>query len=188
MPQINASAFLKALESESFDTAVAMAAGTPVDPPAVGPETAEPAGAILTPADEQGLFLTMLSQSMGPDNFASFITEHAIDLEVYGLVTSANMVRDSVAALRADSGASGSGMIAAMVLLGKHANNAAADAYVAACDAQQRALANLMETYSEEAKTLVRGVLEGAKAKAAPMTNHCGEILRMEIEKILRTM
>lgn len=177
MPNINASLILSAIEGdEAVDvTPVGPVVNEPVTPEVVPSD--QPA--VISDADRNALFL-MCMQTANPQGFQSFVKEHAIDMEVQGLVPSAEGLTAAVDSMK---GGTHQVVHMAAALLAKNGDSSLYDAYTAAVNAEEAAVGAIMQTYGDAATTLVQDVISEYIAKSNSMQTIAGDGIRSMLDQ-----
>lgn len=183
MAQINRNDLLRALEADNPqpDTIIQAAQAVTNTAEERIPGTDDSS---LTPYNKTAVLLQVLSMQMHPKDLCAWLTDHAVDLEVYQLAHSAQEIRDTAAALNVPNGDLYPLVASIATDMARNANHSAAVAYDSAMTAKRQAIESIMYTYGEAALTALKQALEEIKTAVKDMPepgsviyNSCDSVL-----------
>lgn len=124
-------------------------------------------------SDEEStqMLLFMLKKEMGPEAFMRMIEEHATDMEVYGLIDSAEKAKAFVTSMKEHMGKDKKAK-AIMMLALKRAiaeGDPSAQAFIKAEEEERKALDNILEEYGAEARRSLALLIDNCKRKVLVM-------------------
>lgn len=154
MPNVNANAILAAMEG---DEVVQVTPSVPEAAPAVVPSTQS---GTLSQQHKETILMMLLREGMGKEQFAKYVAEHKTELQVYGFYHDADELQKATSSLQPEF----TGVLeSAAIMLAKLADSPAMEAYRAAVEAENNAIAAIMETYGEPAKQLIMNIIDEYK-------------------------
>lgn len=155
MPNVNANAILAAMEGDEavqVDTTPAEAT------PAV---VASNQPAIPSQHHKETILMMLLREAMGKDAFAQFVSEHKMEFQVYGFYHDAEELQKATSSLQPEY----TGVLeSAAIMLAELSDSPAMVAYRAAIEAENNAMAAIMESYAEPAKQFIMNTIDEYKA------------------------
>lgn len=181
MPFVDANALLRAMNAmEGDEGTVADTVPVSTGETVLNNENRTP---ILSPGDRSSVLMMMLRHHLGPGRFTKLVMDAATDMEVYGLVPDATVLKANLTG--GHHGPMHGVHHAVACMMARNADTPAASALNAAEDAMHEAQHVIMETYAEPAKNIMIDILEEATTKIGAMQGDTGDLLKHEFADMI---
>lgn len=148
-------------------------------------EDSVPAQAALTEQDKANIFMMLLKGILHHD-FASYVSENAVDLEVYGFIPSADATIAAINAYMAkkEAGKDDMAVKIAALRLAVNAGSPLVQQYADAEAAEHAALSAIFEQFGEQARTALREMIDQDVEKTRGMNGPLADRLPSYIEQM----
>ena len=145
----------------------------------------------LDAADESAIFLAALQDTCTPEEYESLVMENATELELYGLIESANIVTEATKIVKhkiTKKENLNREQAKAALRLAKKANDSLWKQYSMHRSKMKEARAKIMDKYGSKSKTEAKKVLQNSKRKASSMNTVTGKTIQAKMDKKIKEM
>ena len=145
----------------------------------------------LDAADESAVFLAALQDTCTPEEFNSLVMENLTELELYGLIDSAEVAQEGFKIVKhkiTKQENLNREQAKAAFRLAKKANSPEWKAYTKARTKMKEARAKIFTKFASKSKSEARKVLQNSKRKASNMPSVTGKTISDKIDKKIKEM